>query len=318
MLSAADPGLRRVSIHSGTAVVDVALPAADARRHPDPVDRRHRGRPRRRRSNDLTARRYQLSLPARPRCDASTTLAQNGIRDGAVLVLSQSRDTAARSPLRRRGRGHVGDARRPRRRPTPGHQRLGSTGAMAASCLTVIGTLALIRNAFNANANRHIGATAGVAALAGLVALMFAMFAHRTYRDPVAGLTLSVIATTFGAVTGFLAVPGDPGSPKYCWPRWRRSSPRCWRCALSGCGAVTLTAVACFAIDHRYRRTGGCDDRAPRCARSVRYPPWYHLACWGQRRGCRSCSPGCPPAGDTRNWMRRAARRRLVSQGDSG
>ena len=28
MLSASDPGLRRVSVHAGTAVVDVALPAA--------------------------------------------------------------------------------------------------------------------------------------------------------------------------------------------------------------------------------------------------------------------------------------------------
>ena len=84
---------------------------------------------------------------------------------------------------------------------------------MAAGCLTGIGGLVLIRDAFSANAARDIGTTAGIAALAGFVALLAAAIAHRAYRDPIAGLTLSLVATAFAALAGFLAVPGAPGAP---------------------------------------------------------------------------------------------------------
>ena len=99
MLSASDPGLRRVSVHAGTAVVDLALPAAVpvATLIPSIVDilDGHGAD----RSGDQPADRYRLSLPGAPALHASTTLAQNGIRDGAVLILSPVPRRAARSPL---------------------------------------------------------------------------------------------------------------------------------------------------------------------------------------------------------------------------
>ena len=90
-LSASDPGLRRVSVHAGTSVVDLALPAAVpvATLIPsivDILDDRDADR-----SGDLVAARYQLFRPGASALPASTTLAQNGIRDGAVLILSQFR-----------------------------------------------------------------------------------------------------------------------------------------------------------------------------------------------------------------------------------
>ena len=168
----------------------------------------------------------------------------------------------------------------------------------------MIGTLSLIRNTFNANVSRHIGATAGVAGLASLVAVMFATFAHRTYRDPVAGITLSVIATTFGALAGFLAVPGRPGFAQCLAGRDGGSSH-------VGAGDARIwlwhSHIDCRLVlraTHRYRRIDGCGDRRRHCARSARYPRWYHLACWAQRRGFRSSWQGCPLGWrQPRNWM---------------
>jgi type VII secretion integral membrane protein EccD len=245
-LSASDPGLRRVCVHAGTAVVDLALPAGVpvATLIPSIVDflegRGAEG------SGDLVARRYQLSLPGASAFDGLTTLADNGIRDGAVLVLNQSW-----KPLPAPRYDDVAEAvsatldaaARPWNRP-PG--RL--IGAVAASCLTGVGALVLIRNTLNPNAARHLGAAAGVASLAGLVALLFAVAAHRAYRDPMAGLTLSVIATVFATVAGFVAVPGTPGVANVLLAATAAAVTSVLAMRLSGCGVVTLTAVSCFAM----------------------------------------------------------------------
>jgi len=89
MLSAADPGLRRVSVNAGDAVVDLVLPAGlpVAELIPEIVDIVDGlGGDR---FGDPAAKRYQLSLPGASALPASATLAQNGIQDGAILVLSQ-------------------------------------------------------------------------------------------------------------------------------------------------------------------------------------------------------------------------------------
>jgi type VII secretion integral membrane protein EccD len=247
-LSASDPGLRRVSVHAGTAVVDLALPSGMpvATLIPPIVDilEGHGADG----SDDLTARRYQLSLPGASALNASTTLAENGIRDGAVLVLCD-----AWTPLPAPRYDDVAEAvsstldARTRSQPQ-NRQATRLTGALAASYLTGIGSLALIRNAFSANVARHLGATAGIAASASFVALMFAAIAHRAYRDPVAGLTLSVLATAFAAVAGFLAVPGAPGVPNVLLAAMAAAVTSVFAMRVSGCGAVTLTAVWCFAM----------------------------------------------------------------------
>jgi type VII secretion integral membrane protein EccD len=236
-----------VSVHAGTAVVDLALPAGIpvATLIPsilDVLEGRGVGGP-----GDLEARRYQLSRPGASALATSTTLAQNGIRDGAVLVLSQPS-----SPLPAPRYDDVAEAvsatlgaeTRPwshlqHRRAT----RL--TGAVAAGCLTAVGALVLVRNTFSTNAT---GAPAGVATSAGFLALLVGVIAHRAYREAIAGLTLSLIATAFGAIAGFLAVPGAPGLPNVLLAATTTAVTSVLAMRLSGCGAVALTAVSGVAM----------------------------------------------------------------------
>jgi type VII secretion integral membrane protein EccD len=164
-LSASDPGLRRVSVHAGTAVVDVALPAAVpvATLIPsiiDILDDCGADKP-----GDQPATVYQLSRPGASALHASTTLAQNDIRDGAVLILSQSRRDlpaprhddvaeAVAATLDANARSWTGRANR-------------LTGAASAGFFTGIGGLVLIRNTLSADVTRHVGATTGGAAVVG-------------------------------------------------------------------------------------------------------------------------------------------------------
>jgi uncharacterized ubiquitin-like protein YukD len=82
-LAASETGLCRVCIHWGTTAADLALPAEVpvAVLIPSVVDALEVRHP------DQEAMRYQLSVPGASALDSSTTLAQNRIGDGAVLVL---------------------------------------------------------------------------------------------------------------------------------------------------------------------------------------------------------------------------------------
>ncbi|MGZ4527029.1 MAG: type VII secretion integral membrane protein EccD, partial [Mycobacterium sp.] len=110
-----------------------------------------------------------------------------------------------------------------------------------------IGVLALARNALSANVDRQTHTSVGVAAGAGLVALLSAVVAHRAYRDAVAGLALNAIATAFAAVAGFLVVPGHPGVCNVLLAATAAAVTCVLAMRASGCGAVTLTAVSCVA-----------------------------------------------------------------------
>jgi type VII secretion integral membrane protein EccD len=244
-LPASDPGLRRVSVHAGTAVVDLSLPAGVpvAVLVPSIVDiMKGRGVGG---SSDLEAGRYQLSRPGASPLATSTTLAQNDIRDGAVLVLTRSttpQPAPRHDDIAEAVSATLEAAARPRR-----HSRRTTrlTGAVAAGSLTAVGVLVLIRNAFRVSAT---GSAASVAASAGLVALFFATIAHRTYRDAIAGLALSVIAIGFAAVAGFLAVPGGPGIHNALLAATAAAVISVLAMRVSGCGGVTLTAVSSVAM----------------------------------------------------------------------
>jgi ESX secretion system protein EccD len=243
MLSASDPGLRRVSVHAGTAVVDLVLPAAVpvATLIPSIIDILDDcGADR---SSDRPANAYRLSPPGAPALHASTTLAQNDIRDGAVLILSQSR---AELPAPRYydvaeavATTLDADARAWTRRAA----RL--TAAVAASFFTGIGGVTLVRNTFSDTTTRHVGATAGIAAMAGLIALLMA---HRAARDPIAGLTLSLVASAFAALAGFMAVPGASGAPNVLLAAMAAAVTSVLAIRITGRGVVALTAVLCFSM----------------------------------------------------------------------
>ncbi|SON58748.1 ESX-5 secretion system protein EccD5 [Mycobacterium simulans] len=258
-MSASDPGLRRVAVHAGTATVDLSLPAAVpvATLIPSIIDMVGT------RTADSAAMRYQLSRVGASALPGSTTLAQNDIRDGTVLVLSQSPleppvtrcDDVAESVS-----ATLDSSTGPRSRKAT---RL--TGAVAAICLTATGALVLARNALNSTAARHAGTTAAMAAGAAAIALLCAAIAHRTYRDPGAGLSLGLIAIMFAAVAGLLAVPGVPGAASVLLAAMAAAVTAVLAMRVTGCGVVTLTAVACSAVVTAIAALAGVLVAAPPC-----------------------------------------------------
>jgi type VII secretion integral membrane protein EccD len=263
MVSVSDPGLRRVSVHAGDAVVDLALPSGMpvAALIPPIVDiLRSHGTDS---SGGLTAARYQLSFPGAATLDSSMTLVQSGIRDGDVLVLSRS---ATPLPVFRYDdvAEAVSETLVGRTWSQSQNQRATRlTAALAAGLLTGFGGLALIRNAFAENAVRYLGATAGIAALVAFVAVMLAALAQRAYRESMAGLTLSLIATAFAALAGFLAVPGTPGVPNVLLAATAGSVTAVLAKRVADCKAITLTAASCFAMVVAVAAFGGVVTGAP-------------------------------------------------------
>lgn len=244
-MAASDTGLCRVCVHWGTAVADLALPAGVpvAVLIPSLVDAlavRHPGQ---------EAARYQLSVPGASALDPSTTLAQNRVGDGAVLVLSRA-DVGSHPPryvdVAQEVSATLEDAARSR--GDDGNRRFSRlSGAAAAVVLTAVGGLAVLRNTLSTSHTRDIGVPAAVVGSAALVAVGFAAIAHRAYRDPVAGLTLSVIATVLAAVAGFVVVPGAPGVSNVLLAAAAAAVTCVLAVRLSGRGVVALTAAACFA-----------------------------------------------------------------------
>jgi type VII secretion integral membrane protein EccD len=243
MSPTSDPGLRRVSVHAGAAVVDVVLPAAVpvATLIPSIIDILDDcGADR---SRDQPATAYRLSPLGAPLLQASTTLAQNDIRDGAVLILSQSH---AELPAPRHDDVAEAVAARLDADTPPWTRRAARlTGAVAAGSFTAIGGLMLVRNAVSDNTTGYIGTTAGIAATVGFIALLIA---HRAARDALAGLTLSLVATAFAALAGFMAVPGAFGAPNVLLAAMAAAVASVVAIRITGRGVVVLTAVSCFAL----------------------------------------------------------------------
>jgi type VII secretion integral membrane protein EccD len=244
-LSASDPELRRVCVHAGPIVVDLALPALVpvATLIPSIIDilDGQNANP----FATTTPARYHLSSPGSPALTASTTLAQNNIRDGAVLVLTRS---AAKIPTPRCDDvAEAVSATLDGNAPTWSRRAARVTGAVAAGCITGIGCLVLVRNTLSTRIISGFG-TAVVAAMASVVALSAAALSHRACRDPLAGLTLGVVAAAFAAVAGLLAVPGPVDLPHVLLAAMTAAVTSVLAMRVTGCGEVTFTALSCFAV----------------------------------------------------------------------
>jgi type VII secretion integral membrane protein EccD len=247
-VSESDRSLRRVSVHADAVGVDLALPAAVpvAALIPAIVDilaADDGGRAVA--SADLVATAYQLSPLGAPALDASTTLAQNGIRDGTILVLTRSA-TELPAPCFDDAAEAVSATLDMVTRPwTRRSARL--TGAVSASWLAGTGVLVLVGSSLVTTDFRPSGATLGIAAMASCVALLAAVSAQRVYRDPAAALTFGLLAVGFSAAAGFVSVPGGPGAPNVLLAAMAAAVTSVVTIRVTGGGAVTLTAVACLA-----------------------------------------------------------------------
>ncbi len=223
-------------VHAGAAAADLTLPAhvPVAALIPSIVD--IMGGP----AGAVEATRYRLSPPGLPALPGSSTLAHNGIHDGAVLVLSQCAPpppAPRHDDLAEAVSAALGAAGRP-----DGRHAARTAGAVAAVVLAGVGGLALIRNAFCGTV------PAGTAAVAGTIAGLSAVLARRADRDPTAGLALGVIATLFAAVAGFLAVPGPPGAPGVLLAATTAGVASVLSMRVSTSGTAGLTALAGVAI----------------------------------------------------------------------
>jgi type VII secretion integral membrane protein EccD len=189
---------------------------------------------------------YRLSTPAAAPLDDTKTLAQQGIRDGSLLVLSAS---PAPLPAPRFDDAVEAVAASLTARARPPTWRAGRlAAALTAGWLTAVGTLVVVRTAFDPNGVRHVGAAAGVLAAAGCIALSAGAIAHRGFRDAIAGLTLGLLATGFTAAAGLLAVPGGPAAPNALLAATAAAAMAVLARRITGCGIATFTAIGCFAL----------------------------------------------------------------------
>ncbi len=233
-MSVSDPGLRRVAVHADSASVDLTLPATVpvAELIPSIVDTLGGAAP---------GARYHLARLGASPLPNSTTLTQNGIRDGTALVLSRE---APAPPAVRYDDAAEAVSVTLGSRADPG-QVTRMAAALAAACFTAVGGLALVRYA--CGAAQHADITAALAAAAALATLTMAVAILRIRRDPVVGLTLSLIATTCAAVAGLLAVPGLPGAPNVLLAAMAVGVTAVLAIRVTHCGVVTLAATACCA-----------------------------------------------------------------------
>jgi type VII secretion integral membrane protein EccD len=239
---AAPGGMRRVSIHTESARVDVVLSATVAVEllTPTIVDALAR-------CSDFDpgqiAVRYQLSTLGGATLKASKTLKELEVRDGTTLTLTHSSlefvapnsDDAAEAV----SAAVAAIERRWNRRAAQ------LVGALVASCWAGVSAAVLLRTAFDANGAHRTGCV-GIAATISLFALLAAVVACRVFSEDSAGLTLGLMATGFAALAGLLAVPGGPGAPNALFAA-AAAAASASIVRVTACGAVLFEVLACFA-----------------------------------------------------------------------
>jgi len=240
-----EPGeaLRRVSVQADSIYVDLVLSAVVpiGSLIPPIVDalaaqRGHRAQP--------VAVRHQLSLLGETPLDSSKTLAQLGIRDGTVLMLTSS-STVLTPPRFDDIAEAVSLSLSATVRPLTRQAARLIAGVVAGG---LAGTTAavLIRTAFDISDARRTGCTA-VAAAVALIALPAAVVAYRMLRDATAALMLGLTACGFAALAGLLAVPGEIGAPNALLATTATATTAA-AMRITGCCTTVFTALASFAI----------------------------------------------------------------------
>jgi type VII secretion integral membrane protein EccD len=234
--------LRRVSVHAESIHVDLVLSAVVPIESlmPPIVDTLAA-----RRGHDAQsmAVRHQLSLPGKAALDPSKTLAQSGVRDGALLILTSS-STVLTPPRFDDVAEAVSVSLAATARPST-RQAARLIGAVAASGLAGTAAAVLIRTAFDTDDARRIGC-ATVATVASLIALPAAVVAYRAFRDRTAALMLGLTACGFAALAGLLAVPGEMGAPNALLATAATATTAA-AIRITGCCTTVFTALTCFA-----------------------------------------------------------------------
>jgi type VII secretion integral membrane protein EccD len=181
-------------------------------------------------------RQWHLSRVGEQWLDAATSLHDNAIRDGELLLLTTA---VIPEPVWTEGDPWrtVSDAADTGCIPTP------VTKAAASLCVAAFGAAALAWAGVITQPTGHVvtaGALAGAAAIGALAV-------RRSRPDPILCVTLCAIAVVFAAVAGFLAVPGDPSTANSLLAAAVALAASIVLLRLTRCGAICLTALATIA-----------------------------------------------------------------------
>jgi type VII secretion integral membrane protein EccD len=224
----------RVTVQTGDVAVDLTLPAGIAVGVliPSIVDIVNA-------SGDagLATGDWQLSRPGGPSLDESTTLTDNGIRDGDLLVLSTI-DTPPPTPIVDDPFHAVVSA------AAAGHDHRSARAVATGVFVWVAATSAatLLWSGVRTEPTAQIVTSAAVACAAAVAAVV-----GRRTADALSCVTLGVAAIAFTAAVGFLVVPGGPGAPNLCLAAAAGGAAAVLLLRVIGCGTVCFIAVAAFA-----------------------------------------------------------------------
>ena len=178
-------------------------------------------------------RQWHLSRVGQARLNSASSLHDNGIRDGDLLLLTTAA-TPAPEWIEDDPWHAVIDAADTGRTPSR------VTATAACLCAVVLGATALVWSGIVTHAPGHVitGGTIASAAAVGAATV------RRANPDPVLCTTLSVIAVVFAAAAGFLAVPAGPSTANSLLAAAVACSISILLLRVTRCGAVCLTALA--------------------------------------------------------------------------
>ena len=149
--------------------------------------------------------RWTLSRLDGSALDESMTLDENGVRDGDLLLLTTEVPTYARDFTDMSS--YVVDASGSTDHDDGWSRQL---GVLAWSWSAAVGGVTLVLPSNLAHGNRAV-----VAAIVTVAATIAAVIAGRTELEPFVTPSLGMTAVAFGAVAGYLMVPGGPAPPNF-------------------------------------------------------------------------------------------------------
>jgi len=170
--------------------------------------------------------------------DESVSLLENGIRDGDVLLLAAEPIPRPEQHSEDPGQ-HAVEMSDSADRGTAWAHRMGS---VACWWSTGIGATTLAWPGPSAPGTRAV-----VAAILAVAATVAAILINHLGAQPLPTLTLGMTAAVFGAIAGFLAVPGGPGPPNYFLAAAICSTVAAVLMHVTSCGTTLFTAIAAFS-----------------------------------------------------------------------
>lgn len=181
------------------------------------------------------ARDWQLSRVGHARLDAATSLHDNAIHDGELLLLATA-PTPAPAWIEADAWHTLIDTADTGCAPTR------AAATVAFVCVAVLGAAALTWSAVVSHASGHI-LTAGALATASAIG---SVAIRRAHPDPILCVALSTSAVVFAAAGGFLALPPEPSAASSLLGAAVACPTSVLLLRVTGCGAVCLTALAAF------------------------------------------------------------------------